>query len=69
MPTTLKDIAAAAGVSIGTVERALKNRDRIIHRLLSESGRLQKRWIISQIKLHPDWSNEAGNIKLRLFFI
>ena len=29
MPTTLKDIAAAAGVSIGTVERALKNRDRI----------------------------------------
>lgn len=29
MATTLKDIAAAAGVSIGTVQRALKNRDRI----------------------------------------
>lgn len=29
MSTTLKDIAAAAGVSIGTVERALKYRDRI----------------------------------------
>lgn len=29
MSTTLKDIAAAAGVSIGTVERALKNHGRI----------------------------------------
>lgn len=29
MAVTLKDIAAAAGVSIGTVERALKNKDRI----------------------------------------
>jgi len=29
MPTTLKDIALAAGVSLGTVNRALKHRDRI----------------------------------------
>lgn len=29
MPTTLKDIAAAAGVSIGTVDRALKDRGRV----------------------------------------
>lgn len=29
MATTLKDIAAACGVSVGTVERALKNRGRI----------------------------------------
>lgn len=29
MPTTLKNIAEAAGVSIGTVDRALKNRGRI----------------------------------------
>lgn len=27
--TTLKDIAAAAGVSIGTVDRALKDRGRV----------------------------------------
>lgn len=52
--TTLKDIAAAAGVSIGTVDRALKDRGRVIHKLRSTLKILQKKWIIIRIKLLPD---------------
>ena len=45
--TTLKDIAAAAGVSIGTVDRALKDRGRV-------NPQVAQKWIIIRIKLLPD---------------
>ena len=47
--TTLKDIAAAAGVSIGTVDRALKDRGRVNPQVAQHM-----KWIIIRIKLLPD---------------
>lgn len=49
MPTTLKDIAAAAGVSIGTVDRALKNRGRINPQVAEKIRELAK-----EMDYHPN---------------
>ena len=49
MPTTLKDIAAAAGVSIGTVDRALKNRGRVNPQVAEKIKELAK-----EMDYHPN---------------
>lgn len=52
--TTLKDIAAAAGVSIGTVDRALKDRGRVNPQVAQHIKDLAKEMVIIRIKLLPD---------------
>ena len=49
MPTTLKDIAAAAGVSIGTVDRALKDRGRVNPQVAEKIKKLAK-----EMDYHPN---------------
>ena len=49
MPTTLKDIAATAGVSIGTVDRALKNRGRVNPQVAEKIKQLAK-----EMDYHPN---------------
>ena len=48
MPVTLQQIAEAAGVSRGTVDRALKNRGRVNAEVAERIRKIAKKWDISQ---------------------
>lgn len=68
MPTTLKDIAAAAGVSIGTVERALKHRDRINPQVAEHIRALAKEMNYQPNKIASGLVNRTRNYKIAVVF-
>ncbi len=68
MATTLKDIAAAAGVSIGTVQRALKNRDRINPQVAEHIRQLAKEMNYQPNKIASGLVNRSRNYKIAVVF-
>lgn len=64
MPTTLKDIAAAAGVSIGTVDRALKNRGRINPEVAERIKELAREMDYHQNKIAAGLVTRTKNYKI-----
>ena len=68
MPTTLKDIAMAAGVSIGTVERALKNRDRINPQVAEHIRQLAKEMDYHPNKIASGLVNRSRKYKIAVIF-
>ena len=51
MKITIKDVAKEAGVSIGTVDRALNNRGRISDTTKEEVMKAVKKWDIAETNL------------------
>ena len=68
MPTTLKDIAAAAGVSIGTVERALKNRDRINPQVAERIRQIAKEMDYQPNKIASGLVKRSRKYKIAVIF-
>ena len=62
--TTLKDIAAAAGVSIGTVDRALKDRGRVNPQVAQHIKDLAKEMDYHPNKIASGLVNRSRNYKL-----
>lgn len=68
MATTLKDIAAAAGVSIGTVERALKHRDRINPQVAERIRALAKEMNYQPNKIASGLVSRSRKYKIAVIF-
>lgn len=68
MPTTLKDIAAAAGVSIGTVERALKGAGRISPETAKRIQNLAKEMNYSPNKIAAGLASRGRKYKIAVVF-
>lgn len=62
--TTLKDIAAAAGVSIGTVDRALKDRGRVNPQVAQHIKDLAKEMDYHPNKIASGLVNRSRNYKI-----
>lgn len=62
--TTLKDIAAAAGVSIGTVDRALKDRGRVNPQVAQHIKDLAKQMNYQPNKIASGLVNRSHNYKI-----
>lgn len=68
MATTLKDIAAAAGVSIGTVDRALNNRKRINPQVAEQIRKLAKEMNYQPNKVASGLVRKNRNYKIAVIF-
>lgn len=66
MSTTLKDIAAAAGVSIGTVDRALKNRGRINPQVAEKIKKIAKEMNYQTNKIASGLVNSSRKYKIAI---